>query len=183
MTDPTRRPVVLDEAVALLARTPATLEALLRGLPEAWADVNEGPDTWSPSDVVAHLTYTDRTNWLPRARLLLQHGEGRAFDEFDRHGHKAGPADQTLAARLDEFVAVRRESLHQLSVLGLSAADLDRTGKHPVLGAVTLRQLLASWVTHDLDHVFQVTRVLARQYTDEVGPWRGYLRIVRDPLS
>jgi len=178
--DRTRRALVLDQAVGMLTRTPATLDAWLRGLPDGWANGNEGGDTWSPADVVAHLTHTDRTNWVPRATIILQHGEARAFDEFDRFGHLTGQAGDGLAARLDEFAAVRQGSLQQLAALGLTPADLERRGTHLALGAVTLRQLLASWVTHDLDHVFQIARVLARQYTDEVGPWRQYLRIVRD---
>jgi hypothetical protein len=176
----TRRAFDLDEAVTLLARTPVTLEALLRGLPDGWARANEGADTWSPFDVVGHLTHTDRTNWMPRTRHVLQHGEAQPFGEFNRFGHQDAPAGQTLAERLDEFAAVRRDTLRELAGLGLTARDLDRRARHPALGSVTLRQLLATWVTHDLDHVFQITRVLARQYTDEVGPWREYLRIVRD---
>jgi uncharacterized damage-inducible protein DinB len=178
--DRTRRPLVLDDAVGLLARTPVTLDTWLRDLPDGWATANEGGDTWSVSDVVAHLTHTERTNWMPRVKLLLEHGEARAFDEFDRFGHLTGQGGETLAARLDEFTAVRQDSLRQLAALGLVPADLERRGKHPALGAVKLRQLLAAWVTHDLDHVFQVARVLACQYTEEVGPWRQYLRIVRD---
>jgi hypothetical protein len=175
-----RRALALDEAVGLLGRMPAALDALLRGLPDAWAQANEGPDTWNASDVVGHLIHTDRTNWVPRAKHVLQHGETRPFDAFDRFGHQAAPPGQTLAQRLDEFATVRRDSLRELAALGLSRQDLDRRAQHPALGIVTLRQLLASWVTHDLDHLFQVTRVLARQYTEEVGPWREYLRIVRD---
>jgi hypothetical protein len=180
MSDRTRRPLVLDEAVAVLTRTPLTLDALLRGLPDGWAQANEGGDTWSPSDIVAHLVHTDRTNWVPRARIILEHGASRPFDEFNRFGHLTGPSAESLASRLDDFAAVRAASLRALADLRLSAADLERAGRHPALGAVTLRQLLAAWVTHDLDHVFQVARVMARQYTDEIGPWREYLRIVRD---
>ena len=178
--DRTPRPLVLEDAVAMLARTPATLDAWLRGLPENWATANEGGDTWSASDVVAHLTHTERTNWMPRVKRLLEHGEARAFEEFDRFGHLTGQGSDALAARLDEFAAVRQDSLRQLAALGLVPADLERRGTHPALGAVKLRQLLAAWVAHDLDHVSQVARVLACQYTEEVGPWRQYLRIVRD---
>jgi uncharacterized damage-inducible protein DinB len=179
--DRTRRPLVLEEAVGLLARTPAALDAWLRGLPDGWATASEGGDTWSAADVVAHLTHTDRTNWMPRAKILLEHGEARAFDEFDRFGHLTAPGGGSLASLLDEFAAVRRDCLRQLADLALTPADLERPGRHPALGAVKLRQLLAAWVTHDLDHMFQISRVLARQYTDEVGPWRQFLRIVRDP--
>jgi hypothetical protein len=175
-----RRPFVLDEAVDILSRTPATLDAMLRDLPQSWGDANEGGDTWSPADVVGHLTFADLTNWVPRARVVLQHGELVAFDDFDRLGHVKSRAEHTLDSRLDEFEEVRQGALRKLGALGLASADLDRRGRHPAFGPVTLRQLLAAWVVHDLDHVFQISRVLARQYTDEIGPWREYLRIVRD---
>lgn len=175
-----RRALALDEAVASLSRTPRVLDALLRDLPDDWIQANEGAATWSAFDVLGHLTHTDRTNWVPRVRHLMQHGDTVAFPGFDRFGHQSAPPGQTPPQRLDEFAAVRREGLRELAALGLEPGDLERTGRHPALGTVTLRQLLAAWVTHDLDHVFQVARVLAHQYTDEVGPWREYLRIVRD---
>jgi DinB superfamily len=177
-TDRTRRPFVMDEAVAILARTPATLDALLRGLPVGWIAAHEGGDTWSPFDVVGHLIHGERTDWLPRAMIILEHGEGRAFDKFDRFAQFAVSEGRTLANLLDEFATLRLENLRDLSALRLTDADLDRRGRHPALGVVTLRQLLATWVAHDLDHVMQISRVLARQYSDEVGPWRAYLRII-----
>jgi len=177
--DRTRRRFVLEDALGILSRTPAALDALLRDLPTDWGDANEGGDTWSPSDVVAHLTFADRANWVPRAKFLLEHGESRAFPEFDRSGHLSAP-EQALSERLNEFAIVRRSSLQELAALGLSGTDLDRAGRHPALGVVRLSQLLAAWVAHDLDHLFQISRIMARQYTDEVGPWRQYLRIVRD---
>jgi hypothetical protein len=180
MIDRTRRPFEIDEATAVLARTPAVLDALLRGLADGWIAAHEGGDTWSPLDVVGHLIHADRTNWVPRARIILEHGEARAFDEFDRFAQLAGPETRTLADRLDELATVRQESLRELAALRLTEADLDRRGRHPGLGVVTLRQLLATWVAHDLDHLFQISRALARQYSDEVGPWRAYLRIIRD---
>ncbi len=176
--DRTRRPLVLDDAVALLARTPATLDVLLRDLPDGWSVAHEGGDTWSPFDVVGHLIHGERTDWVPRARIILEHGETRAFDTFDRLAQFAQSEDRTLASLLDEFAALRQDSLRELAALHLTDADLDRRGQHPELGAVTLRQLLATWVAHDLDHVMQISRVLARQYIDEVGPWRAYLRII-----
>lgn len=182
-TDRTRRPFVMDDAVAILARTPATLDALLRGLPDGWIAAHEGGETWSPFDVVGHLIHGERTDWVPRARIILQHGEARAFDPFDRFAQFAGSEGRTLASLLDEFATLRRESLRQLAALRLTDADLDRRGRHPELGVVTLRQLLATWVAHDLDHVVQVSRVLARQYSDEVGPWRAYLRIINGTLG
>jgi hypothetical protein len=176
--DRTRRPFVLDEAVAILARTPATLDALLRGLPDGWIVAHEGGDTWSPFDVVGHLIHGERTDWVPRARIILEHGETRAFDTFDRLAQFAISEGRTLASLLDELAALRQENLRELATLRLTDADLDRRGRHPELGVVTLRQHLATWVAHDLDHVVQISRVLARQYSDDVGPWRAYLRIV-----
>jgi hypothetical protein len=179
-TDHTRRSLALDEAVAILAGTPATLDALLRGLPEDWIVANEGSDTWSPFDVVGHLIHGERTNWVPRVRMILEHGEARAFEPLDRLAHFAESEGRTLASQLDEFATVRQESLRELAALRLTTADLDRRGRHPAFGVVTLRQLLATWVAHDFDHLMQISRVLARQYSDEVGPWRAYLRIIRD---
>lgn len=168
----------MDEAVAILARTPAALDAMLRGLPEGWLAAHEGGETWSPFDVVGHLIHGERTDWMTRVRVILEHGEARAFDPFDRFAQFAASEGRTLESLLDEFAALRRDSLRDLAALRLTAADLDRRGRHAALGAVTLRQLLATWVAHDLDHVTQISRVLARQYSDEVGPWRAYLRII-----
>jgi hypothetical protein len=176
--DRTRRSFVMEDAVAILARTPATLDALLRGLPDGWIVAHEGGETWSPFDVVGHLIHGERTDWVPRARIILEHGEARAFTRFDRFAQFAESEGRTLASLLDEFATLRQESLRDLATLRLTAADLDRRGRHPELGVVTLRQLLATWVAHDLDHVVQISRVLARQYSDEVGPWRAYLRII-----
>jgi len=177
-TDRTRRPFVMEEAVAILARTPATLDALLRGLPDGWVTAREGADTWSPFDVIGHLIHGERTDWVPRARIILEHGETRAFDKFDRFAQFADSAGRTLGSLLDEFATLRQANLHALAALGLTEHDLDRRGQHPELGVVTLRQLLATWVAHDLDHVVQISRVIAQQYTEEVGPWRAYLRII-----
>lgn len=178
MPDRTRRPFVMDEAVALLSRTPRTLDGLLRGMPDAWTRAHEGADTWSPFDVLGHLIHGDRADWLTRARIILEYGEARTFDSFDRLAQFTESRGKSLDALLDEFAAVRRDNLDQLAALAPTDADLDRRGRHPVFGAVTLRQLLATWVAHDLDHLSQIARVLARQYSDEVGPWRLYLRIV-----
>jgi len=177
-TDRTRRSFVMEEAVAILARTPATLDTLLRGLPDGWIVAHEGGDTWSPFDVIGHLIHGERTDWVPRAKIILEHGEARAFDKFDRFAQLAVSQGRTLASLLDELATLRQDSLRELATLRLTDADLDRRGRHPELGVVTLRQLLATWVAHDLDHVVQISRVLARQYSDEVGPWRAYLRII-----
>ena len=162
----------------MLRRTPAVLDALLRDLPAGWVAAHEGGETWSPYDVIGHLIHGEQTDWLPRARIILDHGEQRAFDKFDRFAQFAASEGRTLPSLLDEFAARREESLRGLASLGLTEADLERRGRHPELGAVTLRQLLSTWVAHDLDHIVQIARVLARQYSDEVGPWRAYLRII-----
>jgi hypothetical protein len=178
MSDRTRRRLVLDEAVAILSRTPTVIDAMVRGLPDHWISAHEGGDTWSPFDIIGHLIHGERTDWIPRARIILEHGEARAFEKFDREAQFAEPEGQTLGQRLDELARLRRENLDQLARLNLTDNDLDRRGRHPALGVVTLRQLLATWVAHDLDHVMQITRVLGRQYADEVGPWRAYLRVI-----
>jgi hypothetical protein len=176
--DRTRRPFDLDEAAAILSRTPATIDAFLRGLPDGWLTCHEGADTWSPFDVVGHLIHGERTDWMPRAKIILAHGEARAFDKFDRFAQFAASTDRTLDRLLDEFASLRARNLRELRDLHLTETDLDRRGMHPELGVVTLRQLLATWTAHDLDHVAQIARVIARQYADEVGPWRAYLRII-----
>ena len=174
----TRRSFAMEEAAAILARTPATLDALLRGLSDGWIAANEGGETWSPFDVIGHLIHGERTDWVQRARIILEHGETRPFDTFDRFAQFALSEGRSLASLLDEFATLRQENLRALERMRLTDADLDRRGRHPELGVVTLRQLLATWVAHDLDHVVQISRVLARQYSDEVGPWRAYLRII-----
>ena len=173
-----RRPFVIEEATPILARTPATVDALLRGLPDGWIGANEGGETWSPFDVLGHLIHGEHTDWLPRARIILEHGDTRPFDKFDRFAQFRASQGRTLPEMLDEFASLRAANLRELEALALTDADLDRRGMHPELGPVTMRQLLATWVAHDLDHVVQISRVLARQYSDEVGPWRAYLRII-----
>lgn len=174
----TQSSFVLDDAIVLLARTPATLDALLRGLPVWWTKATEGPGTWSAFDVVGHLVHGEETDWMPRVKIILEHGESRTFEKFNREAQFEASAPPTLEGRLDEFAALRRENLRELGALRLSEADLDRTGRHPAFGVVTLRQLLATWVAHDLDHVMQIARVLGRQYSSDVGPWRAYLRVI-----
>src|SRR6185436_5236020 len=179
-------PFRLDEAVALLGRTPRVLDALLRDLPEPWLCCDEGPDTWTPPVVVGHLIHGEKTDWIPRARRLLEHGETKPFEPFDRFAQLRDPATtrpSSMAELLDEFARRRAQSLAELAALGLRPADLARRGRHPELGPVTLGQLLATWVAHDLDHLFQIERVLAKRYAQAVGPWAAYLRIVRGELA
>jgi DinB superfamily len=168
----------LDETLSLLERTPATLRALLEGLPESWLDADEGPDTFSPRDVLGHLILGERTDWVPRLRIILQHGESRAFEPFDRFGFRKIVAGRSIGALLGELQNARAESLRCLRDAGLTPADLERRGRHPELGTVTLGQLLATWVVHDLGHLRQVARVLAKHHASAVGPWRAYLSIL-----
>ena len=176
--DPARRSFVIEEAVEILQRTPAALDALLRGLPPAWTAATEGEATWSPFDVVGHLIHGERTDWLARTRIILERGESGEFDKFDRFAQFRDSAGRSLDNLLDEFAELRAANLRDLAALRLTGADLDRRGRHPALGSVTLRQLLATWVAHDLDHLMQISRVMARRYSDEVGPWKAYLRII-----
>ena len=171
----------LDDAISVLARTPDVLKSLLQGLPDELALGNEGEQTWSPFDVMGHLIHAEQTDWIPRARFILQFGESRAFDPFDRTAMFAQSQGKTLALLLDEFVAARRESLAVLNAMKLSANDLKKTGLHPdpALGRVTLEQLLATWVAHDLGHLTQISRTLAKQYRDAVGPWRQYISLLQ----
>lgn len=164
----------LSEMTSMLSRTPVALKTLLDGLPPQWLHRNDGPGTWSAYDIVGHLTHGDATNWLPRARMIIQFGRERAFEPFDREAMlKLAP--EPIDVILARFQQARRESLDELSSLDLSGPDLDRRGQHPDLGEVTLGQLLASWVAHDLTHLAQVGEVLARRYRDAVGPWRAFM--------
>ena len=168
----------LDATMALLARTPAVLDAWLRGLSDAWTRGTEGADTWSPVDIVGHLIDGERHDWIPRARMILEFGEGKTFEPFERGGHVRETAGRTLPQLLDEFARTRAASLEQLRALNLQPADLDRRGRHPAFGPVTLSQLLATWVAHDLTHIHQLSRTLASQYRDAVGPWTAYLGVM-----
>jgi hypothetical protein len=177
-TDRTRRRFALGEATALLARTPSILNAWLRGLLEGWLVAHEGGATWSPTDVVGHLIHGKRTDWVPRAHRILEHGASLAFEPYDRFAQLRDFAGMSLPDLLDEFARARDANLRDIASLKLVDSAVDRRGLHPAFGAVTLRQLLATWVAHDLDHVTQIARVMARLYTDEVGPWRACLRVI-----
>jgi hypothetical protein len=172
--DRTRRQLTIPDATALLTRTPRLLDAWLRDLPEGWLDAHEGGASWSPTEVVGHLILGEQTNWMPRLRHILEHGDTLPFASFSRFSASAAP----LVEQLETFAWLRAGNLDALAALALDEAALDRTGTHPALGTVTIRQLLAAWVAHDLDHVTQIARILARQYADEVGPWRVYLRVI-----
>jgi len=168
----------LKESLAVLARTPATLNALLRDLPEAWTAATEGPGTWSPYVVIGHLIHGDKTDWMPRLAIILEHGESRPFDRFDMQAHFGEAAGRPLSALLDEFADLRRDNLALLRELALQPEQLELTGMHPDLGPVTVRQLLATWTAHDLAHILQVSRVMAKRYRQEVGPWAQYLSVM-----
>lgn len=170
----------LQHATEILSRTPAALDSMLRHLPESWLVRNEGPQTWSPYDVVGHLIHGEETDWVPRAKIILEHGESRAFEPFDRVAMFEKSKGKPISELLDTFTLLRKQNLDELKEMQLTPALLKKRGKHPELGVVTLQQLLATWVVHDLGHVRQVTRVMAKQYRDQVGPWRAYLSILDD---
>jgi hypothetical protein len=169
----------LQHTIALLARTPAALDALLRDLPETWTSRNEGENTWSAFDIIGHLIHCERTDWMPRAKMILQSGDTRPFEPFDRWGHVKESHGKSLEQLLDEFAQVRSENLTELRAWNLNPQDLERRGRHPAFGAVTLSQLLATWAAHDLTHLHHLSRVMAHQYREAVGPWSEYLGVLR----
>lgn len=169
----------LPDTISLLARIPATLDALLRGLPDTWTRRNEGPDTWSAFDIVGHLIHGERTDWMVRARMILALGETKAFEPFDRLAQMRESHGKTLAQLLDEFALVRSQNLAELTAMNLTPQQLERHGLHPALGTVTLSQLLATWAAHDLTHLHQISRVMAHQYRQAVGPWSAFLGVLR----
>jgi hypothetical protein len=168
----------LEHAIEVLQRTPATLNSLLRDLPEPWLVHNEGPDTWSPYDIVGHLIHGEEADWIPRAKIILEHGETRPFEAFDRVAMFEKSKGKSITELLDTFARLRSENLRELQQLDLTTELLEKRGMHPELGVVTMKQLLATWVAHDLGHIRQVVRVMAKQYRDEVGPWKAYLSIL-----
>ncbi len=171
----------LNEAIPVLKRTPTVLRVLLLDLPESWIASTEGPGTWTPFDVVGHLIHGERTDWIPRVEHIRQHGDATPFPTFDREAMFSASEGLSLGALLDTFAGLRAESLDRLATLDLKEADLMRHGRHPEFGVVTLGQHLATWVAHDLSHVGQVVRAMARQYSSAVGPWQAYLSILDPP--
>jgi hypothetical protein len=168
----------LEKGIAVLERTPRALRAMLDGLGPAWTDATEGPETWSPYVIVGHLIHGERTDWIPRAQIILSQGASRRFTPFDRFAQFLESQGKSLAELLDEFARLRADNLTTLAGWQLTEAQFDLEGEHPEFGAVTLRQLLATWVAHDLGHVAQTGRVMAKQYREAVGPWRAYLPIL-----
>jgi len=169
----------LAQALDILSRTPATLDTLLHGLPEAWIHSNEGGETWSPFDIVGHLAHGEETDWIARTKIILEHGDSVGFDPFDRFAQFEKNKGKTIEELLDEFAALRRKNLDTIKKMNLGESDMPLKGRHPHLGGVTLGQLLSSWVVHDLGHIGQIVRVMARQYSSEVGPWKAYLRVLQ----
>ena len=167
----------LDEAIPILERTPAVISTLLDDLPDDWTRVNEGAETWSPSEVIGHLIHGERTDWIPRARIILKQDRYRRFDPFDRFAELK--SDRPLKDRLAEFDQLRSGNVATLRGWNLKERDLELTGEHPELGTVTMRQLLSTWVVHDLSHIAQITRTMARAYTEAVGPWTAYFRVLQ----
>jgi hypothetical protein len=168
----------LRSGFMILERTPATLRAMLSGLGPEWIEQNEGPDTWSPFDIVGHLIHGERTDWIARAEIILAQGENRRFTPFDRTAMLEESKGKNLSHLLDEFESLRKSNLETARGWNLSGQQLDLQGEHPKFGPVTLRQLLATWVAHDLSHIAQIARVMAKQYRDPIGPWREYLPIM-----
>jgi len=168
----------LDKTVAVLERTPISLDALLRDLPENWTMRNEGDNTWTVFDVIAHLIHAEHTDWIPRVRWIMQFGESRPFEPFDRSGHRNLAQGKSLGGLLDEFAQARSQSLGELRSMNLQEVDLGRRGTHPAFGAVTMSQLLATWAAHDVNHLHQISRIMAHQYRDAVGPWHAYLGVM-----
>lgn len=168
----------LDHAKEILRRTPATLNLFLRGLPDEWLHSNEGPESWSPFDILGHLIHGEQTDWIARAKRILEDGEERAFEPFDRFAMFEISKGKSVDELLDRFEQLRGESLRELEAMNITPELLAKRGRHPDLGVVTLSQLLSTWVVHDLGHVAQIARVMAKQYGEAVGAWRAYLPIV-----
>ena len=176
---PETRTHLLENTIALLSRTLAVLDALLREMPETWTLRDEGEKTWSAYDIVGHLIHGELTDWIPRARVILEFGDSKAFEPFDRFAQERSSQGKSLSELLDEFAQLREKNLGELRALNLQEKDLQRPGKHPVLGPVTLGQLLATWAAHDLTHLHQLSRVMAYQYREAVGPWTAFLGVMQ----
>ncbi len=169
----------IEHAINILNRTPKVLKTMLFELPSAFVENNEGENTWSPFDVVGHLIAGEQVNWIPRAKMILEFGMDKPFEPFDRFAQFEMSKGKTIEALLEKFEMLRQQNVTTLKELQLSAQDLERQGNHPEFGGISLAQLLATWVAHDLDHIVQISRVMAKNYRDAVGPWRAYLSVLR----
>lgn len=167
-----------DQVIAILSRTPPTIRALLAGLDDVWTHANLGEGTFSPYDVLGHLIHGERTDWIPRAQIILEHGEDKPFEPFDRFAQRTASGGQSIGQLLDTFTELRAQNIDSLKNLPLTDDNLNKRGVHPEFGTVTLRELLSTWAVHDLNHIMQIVRTMARQYDDNVGPWRKYLSIL-----
>jgi uncharacterized damage-inducible protein DinB len=170
----------LSDAVQILEQTPGTLRVMLSNLSEGWIYNNEGAETWSPFDVVGHLVHGEKTDWITRTKTILEHGENKTFEPFDRFAQFEDSKEKSLSTLLNEFETLRKQNLKTLDEMNLKEDDFEKRGEHPGFGTVMLRQLLSTWAVHDLNHISQIVRVMAHQYKSEVGPWQKYLRIVKD---
>jgi len=168
----------LEQAISVLERTPATLQSLLKGLPDPWISNNEGPDSWSPFDIVGHLIHGEKTDWVPRIKIILEYGPVKTFEPFDRFAMFQDSRGKSLDDLLYEFEQLRLQNLNVLRELNLQPRDFSQRGMHPDLGPVTLKQLLATWVVHDLSHLAQIAEVMARQYREQIGPWKTYFPVL-----
>ncbi len=168
----------INDSIQVLEHTPSTLDALLRGLAEPWISCDEGDETWSPFVVVGHLIHGEITDWIPRVRIVLEQGSNRTFEPYDRFAQFKESRGKSMDQLLDRFAELRSENLATLKKLDISDSALALEANHPELGVVTLRQLLAAWVVHDLGHIRQIARTMAKQYRDEIGPWGAYLPVV-----
>lgn len=168
----------LEKSYKILYRTPAVLQALLSGLTDDWVMPNEGPETFSPYDVIGHLIHGEKADWTVRTKMILEFGNAQTFEKYDRFAQYEESKGKSLQQLLDEFAAIRKENMVWFKALNLTEDDLNKKGMHPVLGEVTLRNLLATWVVHDLTHLAQITRVMAKQYKSEMGPWNEFFRVL-----
>lgn len=172
-------PFELSDAIGIISRTPQVVRDLVSGLNEEWLHATEGPDTWSSHEVVAHLIFGEQTDWIPRMHIILSESDQKSFTPFDRKGHVALATGRSIESLLLQFEQLRKENLYILSSANISEDDLLKTGTHPAFGKVTLRQLLAAWAVHDMTHIHQISRVIARQYEVEVGPWKEYMGVLK----
>jgi len=170
----------LQKSKEILAKTPSILVPMLTGLSEEWLMNNEGVNTWSPYDVVGHLISAEKTNWIPRIKIILSASDNKSFDPFDRFAQMKSKKEKTIEELLIEFRNLRENSLNILDDMNIQESDLSKIGVHPEFGEVNLKQQLSTWVVHDLGHISQITRVMAKQYKDDVGPWISYLSILRN---
>ncbi|KAA3611990.1 MAG: DinB family protein [Calditrichaeota bacterium] len=168
----------LKKSIEILEKTPSVLENLLTNLSDNWINQNEGENTWSPFDIVGHLLHGEKTDWITRTERIIKYGTEKAFDPFDRFAQLETSKGKTIKQLLNEFARLRKENLAVLSEMNIQEKDLEKKGIHPNFGEVTLKELLATWVVHDLGHISQVVRVMAKQYKEEIGPWKAFLPIV-----